>query len=70
MDGTVVVKKGTLIEKATTGTDGKAKFSADLPLGFSYEVKEEQAPTGYVRNTEDVYQFAFLYTNDKEANDI
>ena len=67
VDGTVVAKKGTLIEKATTGTDGKAKFSADLPLGFSYEVKEEQAPTGYVRNTEDVYQFAFLYTNDKEA---
>ena len=67
VDGTVVVKKGTLIEKATTGTDGKAKFSADLPLGFSYEVKEEQAPTGYVRNTEDVYQFAFSYTNDKEA---
>ena len=66
-DGTVVVKKGTLIEKVTTGNDGKAKFSADLPLGFSYEVKEEQAPTGYVRNTEDVYQFAFLYTNDKEA---
>ena len=67
VDSTVVVKKGTLIEKATTGTDGKAKFSADLPLGFSYEVKEEQAPTGYVRNTEDVYQFAFSYTNDKEA---
>ena len=67
VDGTVVAKKSTLIEKATTGTDGKAKFSADLPLGFSYEVKEEQAPTGYVRNTEDVYQFAFSYTNDKEA---
>ena len=67
VDGTIVAKKGTLIEKATTGTDGKAKFSADLPLGFSYEVKEEQAPTGYVRNTEDVYQFAFSYTNDKEA---
>ena len=67
VDGTVVAKKGTLIEKATTGTDGKAKFSADLPLGFSYKVKEEQAPTGYVRNTEDVYQFAFSYTNDKEA---
>ena len=27
VDGTVVVKKGTLIEKATTGTDGKAKFT-------------------------------------------
>ncbi len=67
-DGTVVVKKGTLIEKATTGEDGTAKFTADLPIGYSYSVKEDQAPEGYVRNTEDVYTFKFSYTNDKEAN--
>ena len=66
-DGTVVVKKGTLIEKATTGADGTAKFTADLPIGYSYSVKEAQAPEGYVRNTEDVYTFKFSYTNDKEA---
>ena len=48
-DGTVVVKKGTLIEKVTTGNDGMAKFTADLPLGFSYDVKEVQAPEGYLR---------------------
>lgn len=36
VDGTVIVKKGTLIQKATTGADGTAKFTADLPLGFSY----------------------------------
>ena len=67
MDGTVIVKKGTLIQKATTGADGTAKFTVDLPLGFSYDVKEVQAPEGYVRNTDDVYTFAFSYTNDKEA---
>ena len=66
-DGTVIVKKGTLIEKATTGEDGTAKFTADLPIGYSYSVKEDQAPEGYVRNTEDVYTFKFSYTNDKEA---
>lgn len=66
-DGTVVVKKRTLIEKATTGADGNAKFTADLPIGYSYFVKEDQAPEGYVRNTEDVYTFKFSYTNDKEA---
>jgi len=66
-DGTVIVKKGTLIEKATTGEDGTAKFTADLPIGYSYSVKEDQAPEGYVRNTEDVYTFQFSYTNDKEA---
>ena len=36
VDGTVIVKKGTLIQKVTTGADGTAKFTADLPLGFSY----------------------------------
>ena len=66
-DGTVVVKKGTLIEKVTTGNDGTAKFTADLPLGFYYDVKEVQAPEGYLRNADDVYTFAFSYTNDKEA---
>ena len=66
-DGSVVVKKGTLIEKVTTGADGTAKFTADLPIGYSYSVKEDQAPEGYVRNTEDVYTFQFSYTNDKEA---
>ena len=66
-DGSVVVKKGTLIEKVTTGADGTAKFTADLPIGYSYSVKEDQAPEGYVRNTEDVYTFKFSYTNDKEA---
>ena len=67
VDGTVIVKKGTLIQKETTGADGTAKFTADLPLGFSYDVKEVQAPEGYVRNTDDIYTFAFSYTNDKEA---
>ena len=66
-DGTVVVKKGTLIEKVTTGNDGTAKFTEDLPLGFSYDVKEVQAPEGYLRNADDVYTFTFSYTNDKEA---
>lgn len=67
VDGIVVVKKGTLIEKATTGNDGTATFLADLPIGFSYDVKEEQAPSGYVRNTKDVFSFDFVYTNDREA---
>ncbi len=66
-DGNVVVSKGALIDKAITDGDGNAAFSADLPIGFGYEVKEIQAPENYVRNTEDVYSFRFSYTNDKEA---
>ncbi|WP_244324535.1 SpaA isopeptide-forming pilin-related protein [Sporofaciens musculi] len=66
-DGNVVVSKGALISKVTTDGDGNAAFSADLPVGFGYEVREIQAPEGYLRNTEDVYSFRFGYTNDREA---
>lgn len=66
-EGSVVVQKGTLLEKAVTGADGKAVFTADLPIGFSYEVRELKAPEGYVRNQGEVYSFQFSYTNDSEA---
>ena len=65
-DGIVVVSKGTLIEKITTDEIGTAVFTADLPIGFSYDVKEIQAPEGYLRNLQDVYSFTFSYTNDSE----
>lgn len=48
-DGTIVVKKDTLIEKAVTGIDGKAVYQADLPIANSYYMKELGAPAGYVR---------------------
>ena len=53
-DGNVVAAKGTLLDKVTTDGNGNAAFSADLPLGFGYEVREIQAPENYLRNTEDV----------------
>jgi len=36
-------------------------------VGFSYYVKEVQAPAGYVRNEKDTYSFQFSYTNDEQA---
>lgn len=66
-DGTVVVKKDTLLGKAESNGEGKAVFSADLPIGYGYYVKELQAPENYLRNSEEVYSFRFTYTNDEEA---
>ncbi len=66
-DGTVVVNKDTLIQKVTTDKNGNASFTADLPIGFGYYVKEMQAPENYLRNTDDVYSFRFAYTHDGEA---
>ena len=45
-DGTVIIKKGAMIERQTTNALGKAVFVLDLPLGH-YIVKEIDSPTGY-----------------------
>ena len=66
IDGKTVVPKGTLIERATTGADGKASYKAELPINYSYSIREIQAPELYLRNSEDTYIFTFKFTNDKE----
>lgn len=66
VNGDVIVAKDTLIQKATTGADGKAAFTADLPLNVSYYVKELQAPKKYVRNESDVFTFTANYTKETE----
>lgn len=66
IDGKTVVPKGTLIEKATTGADGKASYKAELPINYSYSIREIQAPELYLRNSEDTYTFTFKFTNDTE----
>ncbi len=66
-DGNPVAEKDALIEKATTGTDGNAVFTADLPIGFGYYVKEIQAPSNYLKNEEDTYAFRFEAANGSEA---
>ena len=47
-DGTVIYKKGTVVDTLTTNADGKA-ISKELPLG-EYSVREIQAPNGFVLN--------------------
>lgn len=49
-DGTVLYKKGTIVETIITGANGKAT-SKKLPLG-TYEVYESKAPHGMVLNPE------------------
>lgn len=68
VSGNVVVRKDTLIEKATTGNDGNAVYQADLPINHNYYVKEVQAPENYFRNSDAVFTFNFKYTNDKQTS--
>lgn len=64
VDGKTVVPKGTLIEKATTGADGKASYKAELPINYSYSIREIQAPELYLRNSEDTNATPIVLTED------
>ena len=66
-DGNPVADKDTLLDRVTTRADGSAVFSADLPIGYSYYVKEIQAPSNYLKNEEDTYAFRFEAANGSEA---
>lgn len=48
VDGKTVVPKGTLIEKATTGADGKASYKAELPINYSYSIRETTTPHNFM----------------------
>ena len=63
-DGSVLVTKGTLIQKAESGENGKAIFTVDIPIGFHYEVEEIQAPSLYFKGNGS-YEFFYEYKNDK-----
>ena len=75
--GEVIVKKDEVIEHALSDKDGKAEFSADLPLGYAYYVKETAQASGYTstdkvedfkfiltENMQEISKFSFTYEND------
>lgn len=66
-DGKVIVKKGTALQTITTGEDGKATYTVDLPVKNSFYIKETKAPAGYVRNSKDVYRFTFSVLSQDKA---
>lgn len=63
-DGSVVLKTGSLIERATSNIDGNAVFHADLPLNFLYSVKEIQAPDKYYMSGAS-FDFLYEYKGDQ-----
>lgn len=62
-DGDVLVKAHTIIEQKATDKDGKIFFTADLPVGGSFYVKEVKAPAGFV-TTEEIKEFTFEYAGE------
>ena len=65
--GQVIVTKGTALETVTTGEDGSASYSVDLPISNGYYISETQAPYAYIRNSKDVYSFNFNVLPETQA---
>lgn len=59
-DGTVLVKKGELVETVTSNEKGKLVFNVDLPINFTFEIKEIKSPKGYATNST-VYEVNTAY---------
>ena len=65
--GDVILKADTVIEEQATDKDGKLTFTADLPLGYTYYVKETSPAPGFV-TTDQVQEFTFEYSGaEKET---
>jgi len=62
-DGTVLVSKGTQISQAISGADGIASFVTDMPIGYTYYIKELTAPEFYYMSNE-IFTFRYTYAND------
>ena len=65
-DGDVVLEVGTVIEEKATGEDGKLTFEADLPIGFSYTVKETSPAPGFA-TTDEAQEFTFTAESSDKA---
>ena len=65
-DGDVILEAGTVIEEKATDEDGKLTFEADLPIGFSYTVKETSPAPGFA-TTDEIQEFTFTAESSEKA---
>ncbi|WP_408610024.1 VirB4-like conjugal transfer ATPase, CD1110 family [Blautia difficilis] len=59
-DGKVILKADTVIEELATDKEGKLTFTADLPIGFAYYIKETSPAPGFA-TTDETQEFTFEY---------
>ena len=59
-DGKVILEADTVIEELATDKEGKLTFTADLPIGFAYYIKETSPASGFA-TTDETQEFMFEY---------
>lgn len=67
ISGAVLVPEGTLIEAVTSDQDGKCATSCDLPLGYTYLLRELKAPEGIVPSDQVIEIPAFCKDGDTKT---
>lgn len=63
IDGKVVLQKDSLIETVTSDKEGAAAFTADIPIGHKYYIREITAPEKYYM-TDEIFEFTYSYKDD------
>ena len=64
INGKTVLEKDTLIQSSISNRDGIAEFTSDIPINYTYYIREIQAPEKYYRSNE-IYEFTYTYKNDE-----
>ena len=63
----LIFEADSRIEGVTTDDEGSAFFVANIPVGYSYYILEEQPPDGYTIGEESRYEFTAEYDADVET---
>ncbi|HIR27254.1 MAG TPA: hypothetical protein IAB84_04705 [Candidatus Choladousia intestinigallinarum] len=70
ISGQIIAQANSLIVSGTTGADGFLYFETEIPWGYSYYVLEQQAPSGYVRNTGARFSLEFQGTGGQAVQEF
>src|SRR5699024_9144213 len=63
INGSTALQKDALIETVISNEDGVAAFTADIPIGHKYYIREITAPDKYYMSDEK-YEFTYSYKDD------
>ena len=66
-DGKVILEADTVSEEQATDKEGKLTFTADLPIGFAYYIKETSPAPGFA-TTDETQEFTFEDVYKRQGN--
>ena len=65
----MILEADTVIEEQATDKEGKLTFTADLPIGFAYYIKETSPAPGFA-TTDETQEFTFEYEGAEKWKNV